>query len=107
MLQSKYDRVPNQHMVGQVKRYVELGVTPSHFLYSLFANDLVGTYGRADKANRACMADWVIFIFNDLNSKAWGSPEKVDEWCRTGGEQGSKMETAKAREALARELYNE
>ena len=76
---SDYARLP-EHMRDAASDYIEDHRGPGHFLYAVLSNDLVGAFGRADEANRDAMHDWAMWLYNDIPSAAWGTPEKVDAW---------------------------
>lgn len=80
-----YDKIPVPDMTNGVKRYIQHGVKPGHFLTALFSNDLVGSLNRADEANTAAMRQWAAFLYWEMPTNAWGSLEKVKAWCKQGG----------------------
>jgi hypothetical protein len=81
----RYDRVPVLHMAPAIRRYVERGIPPGHFLCALLSNDLFEAFGRADDDNTAAMHAWTIFVYCELPSGCWGSSEVVNAWINTGG----------------------
>jgi hypothetical protein len=88
----RYDRVPVPHMAPAVRRYIERGIPPGHFLCALLSNDLFEAFGRADDDNAAAMRDWTIFVYCELPSGCWGSPEAINAWCNAGGLSGQATE---------------
>lgn len=48
----------------------------------MLENDLVNAFGRADPENRAAMADWALWLWNDIPSQSWGSRAKVEAWLK-------------------------
>jgi len=77
-----YDMLPAGCMIG-LRSYLEEGIAPGHFLYSVLCNDLVGAFQYADKTNRRRMADIISFLWNHIPMSAWGTPEKVDTWLKS------------------------
>jgi hypothetical protein len=85
MFEVDWDRVPNPRMTDGLKRYVERGVLPGHFLTALLSNDLFEAFSRADDNNTAAMRDWASFLYNEMPRGSWGSRDNVQAWCKTGG----------------------
>ena len=75
-----YSKVPVPHMVATVRRYVEKGCQPGHFMTALLSNDLMGAVGRADAENAAKLREWAIFLRCELPAGCHGSRERVAEW---------------------------
>jgi len=61
-------------------RYIDERREPGGFLKAVLSNDLINAVGRADTKNRADLAEIVQYCYNELPSRAWGSPEKVKAW---------------------------
>lgn len=74
-----YDGIP-QRMMDSLERYLEHGVEPGGFLRAVLENDLVGAFGRADAENMRAMKAWASYIYNEVPSGSWGSPEIVKAW---------------------------
>lgn len=72
-------RVP-PHLTDGIVRYLRDGVAPGGFLMAALRNDLVSAVSRADAESLAGLRHLVSFIFNDMPSDAWGSPEAVNDW---------------------------
>jgi hypothetical protein len=84
-----YSKVPGgQLMSGAVFRYIEHGVGPGDFLTGVICNDLKRAFAHADQANTDAMGDWVKFFYNEVQSEAWGSPEKMKDWLDAFDEDG-------------------
>ncbi len=75
------DKVP-EHTIGGLDRYVEQRIAPGSFLQAVLENNLSEAMGRADHINRPALYDIVCYIYNDLPSTCWGSPEKVQAWLK-------------------------
>ena len=69
-----------EHMQASVEEYYYNGQYPGAFLRAVLSNQLVQAFGTADEINEQCMKSWVMFLYNELPSSAWGSSEKVDLW---------------------------
>ena len=79
MSENKYDRLP-EAMQEHARDYVEKHQEVGGFLTAVLSNDLVGAFARADRDNLAAMGDWTLWLFNDIPSACWGTPEKVRAW---------------------------
>lgn len=73
---TNYPNIPSNTRAA-LSAYVERGYMPGGFLESVLANDLFGAIGQADRANKAALADIVMFIYNEVPANAWGSRPKV------------------------------
>lgn len=78
-----YDKAPRHP--DSVRRYVENGYRPGGFLTAVLENSLSDAVFRADNRNKELLEDWVNFVYWELPSSCWGSPEKVQEWIESGG----------------------
>lgn len=75
-------------MIHTLKEYVIRGVTPGNFMYAVLSNDLKEAFGRADECSASAMRTLVTFCYNEIPGNAWGSPEIVDNWVKSGGLKG-------------------
>jgi hypothetical protein len=75
--QINYSKAPNQSMVAGIKRYVEHGIMPGHFLTALFSDKLTDTFARADGTNTPLIKEWVQWIYNEMPSNLVGSLERM------------------------------
>lgn len=84
-------RIP-EHMIPSVTLWVERGLPhPSDmgsFFRAVLCHDLMGAAMHADAANRSALADWAMYLHNELPHKAHGSAEQLAEWHANGGLQG-------------------
>jgi hypothetical protein len=71
------------HMHDGLIRYIVDGIPPGDFLTAVINNDLREAVGRADLLNRAALADYVMFFYNDAPSGCWGRPDAMETWCKT------------------------
>ncbi len=76
------------HLHGGLVRYVLQGITPGGFLVAVLSNNLAESFGRADEASRAGLFNVVSFVYNHIPDMAWGSLDRVREWCERGGLEG-------------------
>jgi hypothetical protein len=74
---------PNQvpeAVIENLKYYVGDRQMPSGFLYEVLTNDLKEACFRADYKNGKALVHIVGYIYNNLPSACWGSPQKVEAW---------------------------
>jgi len=79
--ENSYDRLP-EAMREHARAYVERHQPVGGFLTAVLSNDLVNAIGRADAENVLYMAEWAMWLWNDIPAPCWGSPEKVRAWLR-------------------------
>jgi len=72
-----YTKAPNQSMVAAIKRYVDHGIMPGHFLTALFSDKLTNTFARADETNGLAIKEWVEWVYNEMPLRLVGSLEKM------------------------------
>lgn len=77
-----YDVLP-YHTQSELRRYVEEGYMPGSFLTAVLCNDLFKAVAHADSSNIATLDDLVKFIYNRVDSRAWGSAQRMREWTET------------------------
>lgn len=65
--------------------YVVNRIETGGFLRAVLSNDLKEAAGRGDHINVRMLNEIVTYIYMELPSRCWGSPEKVAQWL--GGEQ--------------------
>lgn len=70
----------SKEIIDSLRRYVEKGIPTGGFLQAVLENDLMGSFGRADKENRGAMWEICNYVYNDIPSSCHGSPEKVKAW---------------------------
>ena len=71
--------VPESLHYGLVEYFAARQPT-GDFLRAVLENNLSEAAVRADIVNRFCLAEIVLFLYNDCPARAWGSPEKVAAW---------------------------
>lgn len=75
-----YDLLPTARLAGAMKRYIENGIPPGHFLTAILSNDLKEACARADDDHRYRLFDIVGWLYNEAPASCWGSPEKFEAW---------------------------
>ena len=70
-----YSKAPNQSMVAGIKRYVEQGIMPGHFLTALLSDKLTDTFGHADGTNSLILKEWVQWVYGEMPHGLAGSLE--------------------------------
>jgi hypothetical protein len=68
------------YMMDGIKRYIQKGIRPGHFLTAIITNDLSEACGRADDVNLRQIPAYVGYFYNEAPSHCWGSQEKMDRW---------------------------
>jgi len=63
-----------------LQRYVEERLPTGSFLRAVLCNDLIGAIGRADSESVGELQAIITFLFNEVRSDCYGSPEKVARW---------------------------
>jgi len=71
-------------VIDSLKRYRDDRIPTGGFLAAVLSNDLKQACGRADSDNRETLVDIVTWIYNEMPSGAWGSPERVRDWLARG-----------------------
>lgn len=71
------DRPVREHIKEALSAYAFAGHRLGDFLTAVVSNDLMNAMGRADSYNRATIFQITSYIYNELPSTCWGSPEKV------------------------------
>lgn len=65
-----------------IKAYIVDHCPVHKFLYHVLANNLLGAITHGDMEELAALPAIVIYAYNEVPSKAYGSPEKVDSWMK-------------------------
>lgn len=72
------------HFYDTLKLYLEHGCRPGQFLTAVLCNDLSQAVAHADDEALANLKRIVQFVYNDMPSPCWGTPDKVWAWIREG-----------------------
>lgn len=68
------------HMREGLTLYLTNGVMPGSFLCAVLNNDLVEAVKRADDENAHRLPGYIRFLYNYVDSRAWGRKGCVEEW---------------------------
>ena len=74
-----------EHMIGGLRRYIENGIEPGHFLEAVLCNNLKGSVAYSDGINKHRLVDYVTFLHNFAPMQCWGSVERYEAWIKQGG----------------------
>lgn len=74
-----------EHMHGGIQGYLDHGWRPGSFFYNILCNNLVEAAMHADDINKHCLFEYAKFLYNEIPSAAWGSPEVIEKWQKAGG----------------------
>lgn len=87
------------HMHDGVTRYIEDGIEPGDFMKSIFANDFVSAWGRADYLNQESFGGWAEFL-SYCPPQCFGNQPKITGWMSAKGLNGISaiMNTQKPKE---------
>jgi hypothetical protein len=72
-------------MIGGLRRYIEHGIPPGHFMTAVLSNDLMEALKRADNENINRLPDYGMWLYNCAPTECYGSPQKVEAWIKKGG----------------------
>ena len=86
-----------ERMIDGLKRYIERGIAPGHFLTAVLTNDLREACRRADDENQRLIFEYIKFLYNYAPAGCWGSPQQFAAWIKQGGLMGHVTESANAR----------
>ena len=64
----------------QIDCYANDRVPLGSFLTAVMENNLARAIASADLENRRDIVEIVLYVYNNIPSIAWGSPEKVEAW---------------------------
>ena len=90
---ANWNLIPD-YMQGGVRRWIEDGIAPGHFLTAVLCNDLKEACGRADDENRVRLHDYVSFFYSYAPTGCWGSPDRFNDWMKAGGINGLERQYA-------------
>ncbi len=69
-----------EDVLESLKMYVDDRIPTGSFLGAVLSNDLRGAMMRADDDNLATLFHIVAYVYNEIPSECWGSPERVNAW---------------------------
>lgn len=76
-------RIPD-HMKEGLRLYVEEHQPPGDFLRAVICNDLQEAVCRADSENLENLPAYVLFFYNEVDARCWGSKERMEAWLKMG-----------------------
>ena len=74
------DRPIREDIKEALDNYASFGRPLGDFLTAVVENDLFEALARADSYNRATIYQICRYVYNELPSTCWGSPEKVEAY---------------------------
>jgi len=74
-----YSLIP-EHMRSSLQRYIEKGIHPGDFLYSVLCNDFVKACFYADYINRKKLLRYASWLMQECPIGAWGSKDIIKQW---------------------------
>lgn len=74
-----YGRIPAGIWNG-IRRYVDHHSEVGDFLTAVLSNNLTEAFARADVHSTAAMHAIMTYLYNEVPSTCWGSPERVAAW---------------------------
>lgn len=79
----------------QIDQYVKTGQPVGDFLWAVLTNNLLDTFRRADDGNLNALVAIVTYLYQNVPSECWGSPENVSNWIAREGLEGIEWLRAK------------
>lgn len=79
-----------EHTQKALDAYIKTGRPIGHFLTAVLTNNLFEAFARADEKNTVAMKHIIMFVYNEMPSRAHGSKEKINAWIAQGGMEGMK-----------------
>jgi hypothetical protein len=76
-----------EHLTGGMKRYLEHGILPGHFLQACLKNDLREAVGRVDQITD--LRQVCLFLYNEAPAPSHGSEEKMIQWTKDQQEEAA------------------
>lgn len=74
-----------QDTLESLKRYQFHHIPTGDFLKAVLSNNLIDAIGRADDCNLQDIHEICSYVYNEMPSASWGSPEKVKSWLKGEG----------------------
>lgn len=67
-------------MLDGIALYLNFGILPGSFLRAVISDSLSEACAHADAVNLHNLPAYVTYFFNEVQSEAWGSKEKMIAW---------------------------
>ena len=77
---TEYQKLPEQYREG-MRRYIEEGIMPGSFLRAVLEDRLHDAVMRCDNISQ--LKRIVMWVYTEVPSICWGSPERVRDWMRS------------------------
>ena len=74
-----YEILPSNLQHG-IYIWIEHGIRPGDFLWTLINNDFIGICGRADHINQLRFMDLANFMYNQAPSLCWHHKNLIEAW---------------------------
>lgn len=74
-----YQEIP-ELTLDALDRWGKAAIPPGDFTMAVLRNDFMEVIARADCRNRQCLPQIAKYIYNELPSGCWGSPNVVKKW---------------------------
>jgi hypothetical protein len=68
------------YVINSLEDYVKDRIPTGGFLYAVLTNNLMEACIRADERNQSQLPEIMCYIYNNLPTICYGSPEKVEKW---------------------------
>lgn len=78
-------------IIEAIDRWAATGTPTGSFVQAVLENNLCEAVGRADNDNLEALPAIVGYVYNEVPSQCWGSPEKVEAWRVTKAEERAKL----------------
>ena len=72
--------VLSEHIIRTLTEYQQHGMPPGGFVTACLENNLCESFGRADHINKHVIGAIVSYMYNEMDSRCWGSKERVERW---------------------------
>jgi len=70
----------NPRIIASIRRYADEHCPTDSFLQAVLSNDLTTACVLADDDNLRVLLEIVKYCYNQIPSKCWGTPGKVEAW---------------------------
>ena len=64
----------------EISQYIDEGVPPSAFVYSVLCNRLFEAYAEADDKNKTSFVEVIRYLMHEVPCISWGSARSVENW---------------------------
>jgi hypothetical protein len=64
----------------EISKYIDEGIPPNTFVYSILCNRLFEAYTDSDDKRRSSISEVVNYLIHEAPFRAWGSEKMVEDW---------------------------